>query len=173
MEHFRTVSDGFLKVGAPTGKIMNSCKSTLLSAWEPPLMMFIIGTGMMNSPDLFRYLYKGWALSLADAFAAAKETASMALAPRRALVCRCRPDAIILLSSPVLVFRIHANDGGFDFAQHVADRFGHAFAQVTTFVAIAQFDCFAFARRRTGRHHRAAAYAGGQDNVGLNSRVAA
>ena len=30
---------------APTGRIMNSCMSIGLSAWAPPLMMFIIGTG--------------------------------------------------------------------------------------------------------------------------------
>ena len=33
------------KLGAPTGTIMNSWKSTLLSAWAPPLSTFIIGTG--------------------------------------------------------------------------------------------------------------------------------
>ena len=31
---------------APTGTIMNSWKSTLLSAWAPPLSTFIIGTGI-------------------------------------------------------------------------------------------------------------------------------
>ena len=30
---------------APTGMTMNSCRSTLLSAWTPPLTTFIIGTG--------------------------------------------------------------------------------------------------------------------------------
>ena len=34
-----------LKVGAPKGTIMNSWKSTLLSAWAPPFSTFIIGTG--------------------------------------------------------------------------------------------------------------------------------
>ena len=33
------------KVAAPIGAIMNSWTSTLLSAWAPPLRMFIIGTG--------------------------------------------------------------------------------------------------------------------------------
>ena len=33
------------KVPAPIGAIMNSWTSTLLSAWAPPLRMFIIGTG--------------------------------------------------------------------------------------------------------------------------------
>ena len=32
-------------VGAPAGTTMNSWKSTLLSAWAPPLRTFIIGTG--------------------------------------------------------------------------------------------------------------------------------
>jgi hypothetical protein len=35
--------------GAPTGSTMNSCRSTLLSACAPPLMMFIIGTGSTGS----------------------------------------------------------------------------------------------------------------------------
>ena len=33
------------KLAAPNGMIMNSCRSTLLSACLPPLRMFIIGTG--------------------------------------------------------------------------------------------------------------------------------
>ena len=33
------------KDGAPTGRIMNSWKSIGLSAWTPPLTMFIIGAG--------------------------------------------------------------------------------------------------------------------------------
>ena len=33
------------KEGAPRGAIMNSWMSTLESAWEPPLRMFIMGTG--------------------------------------------------------------------------------------------------------------------------------
>ena len=31
--------------GAPTGMIMNSCRSIELSAWTPPLTTFSIGTG--------------------------------------------------------------------------------------------------------------------------------
>ena len=34
-------------VRPPTGTIMNSWKSTLLSAWAPPLSTFIIGIGRM------------------------------------------------------------------------------------------------------------------------------
>ena len=35
---------------APTGMIMNSWKSIGLSAWAPPLRMFIIGTGSTWAP---------------------------------------------------------------------------------------------------------------------------
>jgi hypothetical protein len=35
-------------VEAPTGMIMNSWKSTLLSACTPPLRMFIMGTGSVR-----------------------------------------------------------------------------------------------------------------------------
>ena len=34
----------------PTGMIMNSWMSRLLLAWAPPLMMFIIGTGICIGP---------------------------------------------------------------------------------------------------------------------------
>ena len=37
------------KLGAPTGTIMNSWKSTELSACEPPLSTFIIGTGRIRA----------------------------------------------------------------------------------------------------------------------------
>jgi len=37
------------KLGAPTGITMNSWKSILLSAWTPPLTMFIIGTGSITA----------------------------------------------------------------------------------------------------------------------------
>jgi hypothetical protein len=33
------------KVSKPSGITMNSCTSSGLSAWAPPLMMFIIGAG--------------------------------------------------------------------------------------------------------------------------------
>jgi hypothetical protein len=38
------------KLAAPIGITMNSWKSTLLSAWAPPLRMFIIGTGSRRAP---------------------------------------------------------------------------------------------------------------------------
>src|ERR1700733_7712264 len=65
---------------------INSCGSTELSAWAPPLRMFIMGTGK-TAADLSleyfeRYLYSGWPEAAAAARAAAMETARMALAPK-------------------------------------------------------------------------------------------
>ena len=42
-------------VSAPAGMIMNSWKSSALSAWAPPLMMFIIGTGSTRALTPPRY----------------------------------------------------------------------------------------------------------------------
>ena len=42
--HQRSAS---LKLGAPTGMIMNSCTSTVLAACAPPFNIFIIGTGSL------------------------------------------------------------------------------------------------------------------------------
>ena len=50
VEDFRAVAHRLRKDGAPNGRIMNSWMSTLLSACAPPLMMFIIGTGMTGGP---------------------------------------------------------------------------------------------------------------------------
>src|SRR6218665_1435811 len=73
------------KFGAPTGMIMNSCKSRLLLACAPPLITFISGTGGCALPRPPRWGYSGRPDSSAAARATAMETASMALAPRRLL----------------------------------------------------------------------------------------
>ena len=72
---------------APTGRTMNSWKSTLLSACAPPLMMFIIGTGSATSDSVMvdRYCHSGCFFDAATACALASETPSSALAPSRPL----------------------------------------------------------------------------------------
>ena len=72
-------------VRAPIGTIMNSWKSTALSAWAPPLSTFIIGTGRMWALSPPRYRHSGWRSSAADAWAAASDTARIAFAPSRDL----------------------------------------------------------------------------------------
>src|SRR5690606_20147244 len=69
----------------PTGRIMNSCRSTLLSACAPPLTMFIIGTGSDTGRPFARCCHKGMRFAAATACAWASETPSSALAPRRPL----------------------------------------------------------------------------------------
>ena len=77
------------RVFAPTGWIMNSWMSTLLSACSPPLMMFIIGRGIENTPGVpfssAMCSYKGMPLAAAAALAVARETARIAFAPNLAL----------------------------------------------------------------------------------------
>ena len=65
---------------------MNSWKSTLLSAWAPPLSTFIIGTGRVVASAPPRKRYRGSPASAAAARATASETPRIALAPSRDLL---------------------------------------------------------------------------------------
>ena len=70
----------------PTGSTMNSCRSTLLSACAPPLMMFIIGTGSIGVAAVARGAATAACFfDAATACALASDTPSSALAPRRPL----------------------------------------------------------------------------------------
>ena len=64
---------------------INSWISTLLAAWAPPLSIFIMGTGRIFLSSGQRHRHKGCPAEAAAALAAARETASRALAPRRLL----------------------------------------------------------------------------------------
>src|SRR5579875_1200720 len=75
-----------LKEGAARGTIMNSWKSRPLSAWRPPLRMFIRGTGRVVASSPPRYRNRGTPRSAAAARATARETPRIALAPRRLLL---------------------------------------------------------------------------------------
>ena len=69
------------KTRAPTGMIMNSWKSTLLSACTPPLRMFIMGVGSRWALTPPRYWYSDRPADSAAARATASDTPRMALAP--------------------------------------------------------------------------------------------
>ncbi|KKC29358.1 hypothetical protein CDSM653_01626 [Caldanaerobacter subterraneus subsp. pacificus DSM 12653] len=73
-------------MGAPTGIIINSCISTLLSACFPPFSMFIIGTGSVLAFTPPKYWYRGRPSSSAAAFATAKDTPKIAFAPNLLLL---------------------------------------------------------------------------------------
>ena len=64
---------------------MNSCRSRLLFACAPPLMTFIMGTGICVAAMPPKYRYSGSPDSSAAARATAIDTASIALAPSRDL----------------------------------------------------------------------------------------
>ena len=74
------------KLAAPTGMTMNSWKSTLLSAWAPPLSTFIIGTGSTWALAPPTWRHSGSWSSSAPAWATARDAPRMALAPRRDLL---------------------------------------------------------------------------------------
>ena len=151
---------------------MNSCRSTLLSACAPPLMMFIIGTGSTASRPPARYFHSGSFFEAATACALASDTPSSALAPRRPLFSvpsrsirrRSRP-AWSAASKPVSAVAIVAVD--------VRDRLAHALAEVARLVAVAQLDGLLGAGGRAGRHHRAAEAAVGQRDFGFERGIAA
>ena len=74
----------------PGGTTMNSWKSTVLSAWAPPLSTFIIGTGSTlglapTAVELREVAVERPPASAAAAFAAASDTPRIALAPSRPL----------------------------------------------------------------------------------------
>ena len=93
----RSASEKLVK---PTGSIINSWISTVLSACSPPFKMFIIGTGMVNDVWLRRlamYWCNGRFCDLAAALAVASDTASMAFAPKLSLFSV--PSSAIMASS--------------------------------------------------------------------------
>ena len=144
------------KLGTPAGMTMNSCKSTLLSACAPPFRMFIIGTGRhMSTPphSMLMCRYRGIPRAAAAAWAAASDTASVALAPRRALLSV--PSSFSSTSSrPALVGRRPDRARPAGFPQHVVDRLAHALAAVARGVAVAQFQRLARAGGGARRHRR-------------------
>ena len=85
------------KLGAPTGMIINSWKSTLLSACTPPLRMFIMGVGSRWALTPPRYWYSDRPADSAAARATASDTPRMALAP--SLVLLGVPSAAISAAS--------------------------------------------------------------------------
>ena len=65
---------------------MNSWRSIVLSAWAPPLITFIIGTGRTCALGPPMYRHKGRSRASAAARAVARLTPSTALAPTRDLL---------------------------------------------------------------------------------------
>ncbi|CRH59423.1 Uncharacterised protein [Chlamydia trachomatis] len=86
--------------GALIGRIINSWNWRPFVACIPPLMRFIIGQGSTCEKDPPRYRYKGLCKVFAAAFANARETPRIALAPNFSLFGV--PSASIIIASAVI-----------------------------------------------------------------------
>src|SRR3954449_3365358 len=163
---------------APAGTTMNSWKSTLLSAWAPPLSTFIIGTGSTRAASPPRYRHSGWGSLAAAAFAGPPATPPPARVPpqRRAPLGprgmrgrqRHREDrvgsqprlvrrAVELDQRPVkapLVERVTPVHGRGDLVVDVAHRLAHPLAR-PGLAAVAQLGGLELAGRRPRRHRGA------------------
>src|SRR6185312_8188019 len=149
---------------APSGMTMNSWKSTLLSAWAPPLRMFIIGTGSVTAsapPKACRCTARGGHRDRQDGVGA-----------EAALVRR----AVELDQAPVenrLIGDLVAHQGRSQHLVDVGDRARDPFAEVALGVAVAQLDRFMFAGRSAAGHRRATARARSQRQIAFHRGVAA
>ena len=120
------------KLEAPAGTIMNSWKSTELSAWAPPLSTFIIGTGSsVGSPlavDAAEVAVERLARSRRRRpCAAASETPRIALAPSRPLF-GVPSSSISVRSIAAWSVGVGARSAVGDLAVDVGDRLADALA---------------------------------------------
>ena len=104
---------------------MNSCTSTLLSAWAPPLRMFIIGTGSRCAVGPPTYRNSGRPTDSAAARATASETPRIALAPKRDL-SGVPSRSISSWSTQPLLGRLVADQPGPDLVEDGGHRLLHA-----------------------------------------------
>ena len=152
---------------------MNSWMSRLLLAWAPPLMMFIMGTGMTGSRPLADVAEQRQLRGTrAAACALAREMASSALAPRRPLVS-VPSRSIIDLVEALLVARIAAEQR---LAQHgvdVLDRLEHALAAIALGIPVAQLHRLARSGGGAGGHGGATQAADVEHDIRLHRGIAA
>ena len=153
---------------------MNSWMSRLLLACAPPLMMFIIGTGITGSraPPPTEVPVQRQPRLAAAACATASDTRQHGVGAQPPLVL----GAVELDHARVqegLLARIEAHERRGEHGVHVLDRLEHALAAVAADIPVAQLDGFARAGGGAGGHRRAAHHAGFQHHVGLDGRIAA
>jgi hypothetical protein len=158
------------KVSAPIGAIMNSWMSTSESACEPPLRMFISGTGRTWAFGPPRYLYSG----------RSAEALRRWQRPGRRRGWRWRPAcpcwrAVQVdhgLVDAALVGGVEAGQGRCDLVDDGVNGLLDTLAEVAALVAVAQFNGFVLAGGSTGRRCGAAYRAGCQSHLGLHGRIA-
>ena len=159
------------KLGAPAGRIMNSWKSIGLSAWAPPLTMFIIGTG--SSDALRRRRHSGRAAGpprLAAALATARLNAEDGVGAEPRLVGR----AVELDHHPVdrrLIAAPRCRTAHRSVSPLTRlDRLQHALAAIALLVAVAQLHRLMGAGGGARRHGGAAEGAALQPHIDLDGR---
>ena len=141
--------------GAPTGMIMNSWKSTELSACAPPLMMFAIGHGHEGGVVGAQVLEQGHAEEVrgrprgghGDAEDGVGAELGLGLGPVQLDHGMVDVD---------LLQRVQPHDLGGDDVVHVLHRLEHALAEETGLVPVAQLQRLVLAGRCSRRHRRPA-----------------
>ncbi len=141
------------KLGAPTGRIMNSWMSTLLSAWAPPLRMFIIGHGQHAGGGAAQVPVERLAAGLGGGVGDGHGGAEHGVGAEPALVLRAVQveEEVVELG---LLERVHALEGILDLGVEGLHRAQHPFALVALLVPVAQLEGFAAAGGCPGRNHR-------------------
>ena len=163
---------------APTGITMNSWKSTLVSAWAPPLRMLHIGTGSRSAraPPTIAWRSapmcskSGTRSSAAAARRAAIDTRERRVGAEPALVGGAVEGDHRLVERGLV--QLLADDRLGDLAVDVGDRRPHALARVAGLVAVAELERLAGPGRGPRGHRRAPEGAAGELDIHFDRRVA-
>jgi hypothetical protein len=172
VEHLGAPAQASRKLGAPTGMIMNSCRSRLLLACAPPLMTFIIGTGICMPPMPPKVAVQRQAGLFGRGAGHGHRNGQHGVGAQAALVVGAvQVDQGLVQEG--LLGRVQAQHGLGDLGVDVLHGLEHALAQVAALVAVAQLDGFARAGGGARRHGGAAHGAAFQQHVAFDGGVAA
>ena len=153
--------------------IMNSWKSTLLSACTPPLRMFIMGVGRMMGVHAAQVLVQRKTRRTRQRrLAHGQRHAQDGVSAQSALVVR----AVQLQHNVVdgaLIVGLEADERVGDLIIHMANGIQRALAQITLLVAVAQLNGLERARGRAGGNGRTTEGTILQHNFHLDRGVAA
>ena len=161
-------------VGAPTGMIMNSWKSTVLSACLPPLRMFISGTGRTRGVGAAEVAVQRQAERRSPRRGRRPATRRGWRWPRACPCSACRRARAACWSIADLVEGVHARRApGRSSSLTLRDGLERALAEVAVLVAVAQLDGLVGPGAGPARDGGPADGAVGQDDLDLDGRVAA
>ena len=150
---------------------MNSCKSTLVSAWTPPLSTLNIGTGRRCAFVPPSVTVERQVLRPGDRARHGERHAEDGVGAQPPLVRRA-VEGSEAPSTARLVTGVHADERRGDLRIYVAHRPPHPLAPVSVRLAVAQLDCFPAAGRGPGGNRRPAGAAVVEKNVDLDGGIA-